>query len=148
MSNTTTDKTLNDVVALLADILAELKAKPAAPIWQGKTQTAASSPTPTGDVPQPTELVGDPGAVEIHFGKNTGKRIDDLSDNSLAWYAQDQVRLKNDGTPFPPREQDTKLRNACRQLWHDKKGTLRDGKGQSAAAPKPAARLDDEAVPF
>jgi len=143
MSNT--NKTLDDIHAALCEILAELRKKPAA----ASSAQAPLKPMEPADIPQPSELVDDPGAVEIHFGKNSGKRIDDLTDRSLSWYCMEpEPRLKNDGTPFPPRDQDVKLRNACRQLWHDKKGTLVRAGGKPAAKAAPAAVDDDQNIPF
>ncbi len=143
MSNT--PKTLDDIHAVLCEVLAAVRAtKPAVP------SGALPSLKPDADapVPQPSAIIDDPGAVEIHFGKNTGKRIDDLTDRQLHWYSlEPEPRLKSDGTPFPPREQDVALRNACRQLWHDKKGTLGGAKKPAAAKSAPAP-VDDENIPF
>lgn len=45
---------------------------------------AQAAQAATGDVP--TEA-GDPRNIVIHFGKNKGKRLGDLSEKSLGWYA-------------------------------------------------------------
>jgi hypothetical protein len=73
----------------------------------------------------PTEVVPNAGDVQVHFGKNKGAALSSLGDRSVAWYAQEpEPRLRNDGTPFPPRAEDVLLRNAARTLIHQKRGTL------------------------
>ncbi len=60
-----TDQHAEQIIAELRAIRALLANKPAAP-------AAASAPAPAGapkDIPQPSELVDDPGSVEVHFGK-------------------------------------------------------------------------------
>ena len=127
--------------------------------------TSASRPTGTtstysgggGDepIPQPTEIVTNPGDVQVHFGKNNGVALSKLSERSLSWYAQEQApRLDSSGKPYPARPQETILRNAARTLWHQNRGTL----GQPAAPksapiaeelPGSSAHLsDEESVPF
>lgn len=88
---------------------------------------AASKPTAanSADIPQPTEIVDNPGAVQVHFGKNKGRTLADLSAKSVEWYAQEpEPRLRTDGTPFPPRAEDVQLRNAARTIVHQNRGTL------------------------
>ena len=88
---------------------------------------AASKPTAakSADIPQPTEIVDNPGAVQVHFGKNRGRALADLGAKSVEWYAQEpEPRLRTDGTPFPPRAEDVQLRNAARTLVHQNRGTL------------------------
>lgn len=88
---------------------------------------AASKPIAAkpADIPQPTEIVENPGAVQVHFGKNKGRALADLGAKSVEWYAQEpEPRLRNDGTPFPPRAEDVQLRNAARTIVHQNRGTL------------------------
>lgn len=119
-----TDQQANDIIAELRAIRALLANKPAAP-------AAASAPAPAGatkDIPQPTEIWADPGAVEVHFGKNAGKPLGSLGAKSVEWYAQEpEPRLDRQGKPFPPRAEDVRLRNAARQLVHQNRGTLAGG---------------------
>jgi broad specificity phosphatase PhoE len=119
-----TDQHANDIIAELRAIRALLATKPAAPV-------AASTPAPAGaskDIPQPSELVDDPGSVEVHFGKNAGKPLRSLSAKSVEWYAQEpEPRIGNNGKPFPPRPEDVRLRNAARQIIHGNRGTLAAG---------------------
>jgi hypothetical protein len=129
-------------IALLA---AQVKPAP-------RTYSAQSSGSgqETG-VPQPHSLVDDPASVQVHFGKNNGVAIGKLSERSLGWYAQEpEPRLDSSGKAFPPRPQDVALRNACRQLWHQQKGTLGDsGAATAKTDSKPqAATAADENVPF
>lgn len=95
-------------------IAAPPAARPAAPAPAGQTQ-----------IPQPSQLVADPGAVCVHFGKNAGQPLSSLNDRSVEWYAAPkEPRLGNNGKPFPPRPADEELSNAARQLYHAKRGTL------------------------
>ena len=88
---------------------------------------AASKP---GDIPAPTEVIVDAANVVIHFGKNQGKALGDLGAKSVEWYAQEpEPRLKKDGTPFPPRAEDVRLRNAARTLVYERLGKLPCGPG-------------------
>jgi hypothetical protein len=67
-------------------------------------------------------LIEGAASVTVHFGKNAGVAIGSLTEKQLLWYGADrEPRLKNDGTPFPPRAEDTLLKNACRTLWHHRK---------------------------
>ena len=86
-----------------------------------------AAPAPAGQIsiPQPTQLVADPGAVCVHFGKNDGQPLSSLNDRSVEWYATPrEPRVGNNGKPFPPRPADEQLANAARQLYHAKRGTL------------------------
>jgi hypothetical protein len=86
-----------------------------------------AAPAPTGQVaiPQPSQLVAEPGAVCVHFGKNDGQPLSSLNDRSIEWYATPkEPRLNKQGQPFPPRPADEQLANAARQLYHAKRGTL------------------------
>jgi hypothetical protein len=117
-------------------------------LTQGKpaASAVASKPTPTGpkDIPLPSEIVENAGDVAVHFGKNKGTPLGSLSAKSVEWYAQEpEPRLRNDGTPFPPRPEDVLLRNAARTIVHRNRGTL----------PSPPVKLESAApisedVPF
>ena len=114
---------------------------------------AARPAAPAGQVaiPQPSQLVADPGAVCVHFGKNDGQPLSSLNDRSIEWYATPkEPRLNKQGQPFPPRPADEQLANAARQLYHAKRGTL---VGEAPVAemnftPSPAAPDLEENVPF
>lgn len=120
-----------------------------------RTSTASTSVGGGGDepIPQPTEIVSNPGDVQVHFGKNNGVPLSKLGERSLSWYAQEQApRLDSSGNPYPARPQETTLRNAARTLWHQNRGTL--GKAD-AVKPAPEAFVessshpsDEEALPF
>jgi hypothetical protein len=98
-----------------------------------------------GEIPMPTEIIADPGAVEVHFGKNKGMRLDQLAAKSAEWYAKDpEMRLDKAGKPFPPRPEDVRLRNAARCLYHQRTGKL---KADLELKPNPAPGAD-VSVPF
>lgn len=124
-----------------SELLVELRAIKAT-LQQRAPKSAAPAAGP-GDVPAPTEIIANAGAVEVHFGKNQGKRLDDLSAKSVEWYAQEpEPRLKKDGTPFAPRAEDVRLRNAARTLIAQRLGKLPDL--------KPILAIEDKTdeVPF
>lgn len=135
--------------ALLSELIRireALESRPAAKV----APSQSSTPRSTDEIPLPTEIIADAGEVEVHFGKNQGVPIKSLSDKSVAWYAQDQEpKLRSDGKPFPPRDSDVRLRNACRTYLHAKRGTA-SVVSQISFAPSPAksAPVDDENVPF
>lgn len=112
-----------------------------------------AAPAPAGQVtiPQPSQLVADPGSVAVHFGKNAGQPLSSLGDKSVEWYATPkEPRVGNNGKPFPPRPADEQLANAARQLYHAKRGTL-VGKAPVAEmnfTPGSAAPDLEENVPF
>ena len=117
----------------------------------------AFAPINEADIPQPATLLDSPGDVQIHFGKNNGKPLSELSERSLSWYASEQPpRLDSSGKPYPPRPQETTLKNAARQLWHLRKGTLKGvsehvnapAKSAPKAAPAESAPIDEEQIPF
>ena len=105
-------------------------------------------------IPQPAEIVANPGEVQVHFGKNNGVPLSKLSERSLSWYAQEQApRLDSSGNPYPARPQETLLRNAARTLWHQNRGTLGQPgdtlKLPAEAFTEPTAHpSDEEALPF
>ena len=131
---------LTDILIELQAIRAALEAKPRA-----ATPATATTATATPDtLPLPTIEIVDAGSVQVHFGKNAGTPISALSDKQLLWYGADRpAQLRKDGTPFPPREADVQLLNACRTLWHQRKSGA-----PIALTSQPAAADDGENVPF
>ena len=107
--------------------------------------TPATATTATPDtLPLPTIEIVDAGSVQVHFGKNAGTPISALSDKQLLWYGADRpAQLRKDGTPFPPREADVQLLNACRTLWHQRKSGA-----PITLVSQPSAADDGENVPF
>lgn len=97
-------------------------------LTQGKPAANAVASKPSSGVPvipQPSEIIENPGAVQVHFGKNKGRPLADLGAKSVEWYAQEpEPRLRTDGSPFPPRAEDLLLRNAARTIVHQNRGTL------------------------
>lgn len=83
---------------------------------------AAAAPAPPVDE-------GDPGQVQVHFGKNKGKRLADLSQRSVKWYAETWEPNPQYETP-----QDRRLRVAAQMLT-------------GLPAPTPHAETLDE-IPF
>lgn len=111
------------------ELILEIRAIRSALSDRIKPAATAAASKPAGakpaDIPQPTEIVENPGAVQVHFGKNKGRALADLGAKSVEWYAQEpEPRLRNDGTPFPPRAEDVQLRNAARTIVHQHRGTL------------------------
>jgi len=112
-----------------------------------------ATPAPAGQVaiPQPSQLVADPGSVCVHFGKNDGQPLSSLNDRSIEWYATPkEPRLNKQGQPFPPRPADEALSNAARQLYHSKRGTLvgKPPVAEMQFTPGSEAPDIDENVPF
>lgn len=131
-----------------AEILVELRAirallsrqsTPAAPAVASKPASAGPK-----EIPLPSEVIDNATDVPVHFGKNKGTPLGNLSPKSIEWYAQEpEPRLRTDGTPFPPRAEDVLLRNAARTIVHRGRGTL----------PMPPIKLESAApisedVPF
>ena len=132
---------------LLTEILTELRAIRAA-LEKPKPMlslTPATATTATPDtLPLPTIEIVDAGSVLVHFGKNTGVPISQLTDKQLLWYGTERpAQLRKDGTPFPPREADVQLLNACRTLWHQRKSGA-----PITLTSQPAAADDGENIPF
>jgi len=135
------EPTLKDIFETLVELRKEFNDYRASASKRGGASGGGGASSGNGEVPQPEKLVAAPGEVQVHFGKNAGKPIDELSERSLSWYAQDpEPRLDSSGKPFPPRDADVALRQACRQLWHLRKGTLKGVSDQIAAAPKAATK--------
>ena len=130
------------------------------PVRASTASSSASRPSTGEDeaVPQPTEIIANPGDVQVHFGKNNGVALSKLGERSLSWYAQEQApRLDSSGNPYPARPQEITLRNAARTLWHQNRGTLGGGatsaKSASAAIEsfvEPSGHPSDneDALPF
>lgn len=99
----------------------------------------ARKSTSSVPVPKPSMPIDDPGEVQVHFGKNKGVRLADLSRKSLEWYAQErEPQLRKDGTPFPPRDEDVRLQEAARSLIH----------GSITGVPVQTADEDDGGNPY
>ncbi len=115
----TTEQHLELLIELRA-IRAALEAKPRTA--QATATTATVSTTNAASLPPPDEFIEGSASVTVHFGKNKGVAIGSLTEKQILWYGADrEPQLKNDGTPFPPRAEDTLLKNACRTLWHQRK---------------------------
>ena len=156
-------KAIHQELVAIRQLLAETKQAQSRPAPARSTSTSSSSSYSGGGsgveevIPQPTEVIPNAGEVQVHFGKNNGVPLNKLSERSLSWYATEQPpRLDSSGKPYPPRPQETTLRNAARTLWHQNRGTL-----GAPDAPKPAAKplppvieessahlADEESVPF
>jgi hypothetical protein len=131
----------SEILTELRAIRAALEAKPRA-----ATPAPATTSTATPDtLPLPAVEIVDAGSVQVHFGKNAGTPLSALSDKQLLWYGSDRpAQLMKDGTPFPPREADVQLLNACRTLWHQRKSGA-----PITLTSQPATTADDgENLPF
>lgn len=111
------------------DLLGGQKALAVAPGGVGPQsgqRPAKAEPYSDQPIPQPERLIESPETLPIHFGKNKGRTLGQLSENSIAWYcAKWDMRPKDDGTFW---DNDIKLLNAARQLWHLRRGTLNTSK--------------------
>jgi len=111
----------------LVRIREALESRPVAAAPAAAAPAKAAYKAISNEVPMPTEVIANAGEVEVHFGKNKGVRIGTLAEKSLLWYAQDpEPRMNSQGEPFPPRIEDTRLRNAVRTLIHQRRGTIPD----------------------
>lgn len=152
-------KSIHEELVAIRQLLAEANKAPARSTPARSTSSSSSYSSGGGGfdevIPQPSEVVPNAGDVQVHFGKNNGVALSKLSERSLSWYATEQPpRLDSSGKPYPPRPQETVLRNAARTLWHQNKGTLGQPDAPKAA-PAPvipvesSAHLsDEENVPF
>jgi len=105
-----------EILTELRAIRAALEAKPR----PAQATTAAPTATPN-TLPPPAVEILNAGDVQIHFGKNKDTPLSALSDKQLLWYGADrEPQLKKDGSPFPPREADLLLKNACRTVWQQR----------------------------
>lgn len=120
-----------------------------------QTFTKAPAPTPAAtatrtpdSLPMPRVVIENPGETTVHFGKNAGTPISQLNDKQLLWYGADrEPQLKKDGTPFAPRDADVLLQNACRTLWHQRRGAL-PGSAPAPVVDQAPPLAGDEEVPF
>jgi hypothetical protein len=135
-----TNEQHQELLIELRAIRAALEIKPRA---VATAPSVASSTPLLKSLPAPEVWVDNAGEVTVHFGKNAGTAISQLSDAQLLYYGADREQnLRKDGTPFPPREADVLLKNAARTIWYSR----REPVAQSDKAPnKPA---DTEEVPF
>ena len=135
-----TNEQLDEILIELRAIRAALEAKPRA-----ATPAPATPATATpNSLPKPDVEIADAGSVQVHFGKNAGTPLSALSDKQLLWYGSERpAQLRKDGTPFPPREADVQLLNACRTLWHQRKSGA-----PITLTSQPAAADDGENVAF
>lgn len=83
---------------------------------------------------EPKPSSGNAGDVEIHFGKNIGKRICELSDKQLDWYINEWDATS--GGKYKMKPQDKALKDAMI--------AYRDG----VSTPIPAQEDDGEEIPF
>jgi hypothetical protein len=143
-----TDTQFNALLAELIGIRHALEARQTS-LPQASTPAPKSTSTRTPDsLPMPRVVIERAGETTVHFGKNAGTPISQLNDKQLLWYGADrEPQLKKDGTPFPPREADTLLQNACRTLWHERVGTL-PSFPPAPASDQARALAGDEEVPF
>jgi hypothetical protein len=128
----------NEILVELRAIRAALETKPRA------VATAPSASTSNAtSLPPPDQVIEGAASVTVHFGKNKGVAIGSLTEKQLLWYGADrEPQLKNDGTPFPPRAEDTLLKNACRTLWHARVA------GTAVAYVAASAPTGSDEVPF
>lgn len=148
-------KAIHEELVGIRQLLLEARQAPGRSTPARSTSTSSTSTSGDATPPQPTEIVANPGDVQVHFGKNTGVPLSKLSERSLSWYAQEQApRLDSGGNPYPVRPQEVTLRNAARTLWHQNRGTLGQadapkaapaagGGGETTAHPS-----DEESIPF
>ena len=141
--------TLDDILTELRAIRAVLETRPT----PQPTAAPAQSNQPSGvqaEIPQPAQVVADPGSVTVHFGKNQGKRLDELSERSAEWYGQESpAKLDSSGKPYPPRPQEIALKNAARTLYHMRKGSLVGAQPpMKLESPTNAAAEESDTIPF
>ena len=76
--------------------------------------TPAGKESLTAETEEPVE-VGDWRTVAIHFGKNKGKKLDDLSEKQLSWYqgSWDPTKDRDGNTHSHPISDDDKLLRAA-----------------------------------
>lgn len=138
---------IHEELVAIRELLA--KQQTAAPAKQSSffsTPSAAQA-----EIPQPTELVDNPGDVQVFYGKNNGVALSKLSERSAEWYAQEQPpKMDSSGRPYPERPQERVFKNAARQLYHQRKGSLKTAASlppKNEAAEK-QSEDDGEQIPF
>ena len=147
-------KIYEELVAI-RELLARPPAAAAAPARASAYSAGQSAGSGTqAEIPQPSNIIDNPGDVQCHFGKNNGKPLSEMSERQLSFYASvKEPRLDSSGKPFPPRPADVNLENAARQLYHTRMGTLA---GSENPTGRPAENHDSsgagaastEEVPF
>ena len=135
-----TNEQHNELLIELRAIRAALQIKPRAVAMAPSVSTSSAT-----SLPHPDQVIEGAASVTVHFGKNKGVAVGSLTEKQLLWYgAEREPQLKNDGTPFPPRAEDTLLKNACRTLWMQRtRGIAVDSK--TTLLNKPS---DTDEVPF
>jgi hypothetical protein len=129
------------------EILVELRAIRSA--LETKPRAVATAPSASNtpllkSLPAPEIWVENAGDVTVHFGKNAGTAISQLSDPQLLYYGADrEPNLRKDGTPFPPREADTLLKNAARTIWFQRRQPAPQSDEKAISNP-----VQTEEVPF
>jgi hypothetical protein len=131
---------------LLTDILAELKAIRKA--LESKPAQAPGASPGTGTLDDPV----------IPFGRTKGKRMSEVGQSDWEYFAKMPLKLRNDGTPWPPDLQNAArkrlglpLYNAKGELPADDAGGQWEQAGPAENIPaRPAAAQDhvDDDVPF
>lgn len=150
MSTETLLTEIRDELRALRTVMAaglSAQTPPAAGARSPAGHSPASSSSNSADVPPPQPAtvmeLAEAECTTVHFGKNNGVALRDLSDRSVQYYAAEkEPRLDNSGKPFPKRPQEIALENAARTVWHARKGSL------AAAPTPPAAGSVDEDVPY
>jgi hypothetical protein len=130
----------NELLIELRAIRAALEIKPRAIATASSVNTSNAT-----SLPPPDQMIEGAASVTVHFGKNKGVAIGSLTEKQLLWYGADrEPQLKNDGTAFPPRAEDTLLKNACRTVWMQRtRGIAVDSKMTLLNKP-----VDIDEVPF
>lgn len=141
-----TDTQFRELLLELREIRLALQSRTAnKPTAPAPITTATRTPD---SLPLPATVIERAGEVTVHFGKNAGTPISQLNDKQLLWYGSDrEPQLKKDGTPFAPRDADVLLQNACRTLWHQRRGAL-PGSAPAAVLDQAPPLAGDEEVPF
>lgn len=125
-----TDQILTEIRQELGLIraLLEIQVKAAsapAQATQARASTGSGGARDEAPPPMPTRIWPDAENFQITFGKNQGKSLGELADNSLSWYCKDpEPKLDSSGKPYPPRQSDMELRQAARTVYHRRKGAI------------------------
>ena len=135
-----TTEQYTEIIVELRAIRAARQVKP----FAVATAPSASSTPLLKSLPAPEIWVENAGDVTVHFGKNAGTAISQLSDAQLLYYGADrEPNLRKDGTPFPPREADTLLKNAARTIWFQRRQPATQSDEKAISNP-----VETEEVPF
>lgn len=108
----------------------------------GEVESSLQAPSPAPGFVQPPSTLkhpseppadnGDPGEIVLHFSKNAGKKLSELTQRQLAWYANEWT--EKPGYPWQP--VDRRLKRAAQIL------------ANGSADPEPVAAGIDEDIPF